>query len=61
MADMCMIEDAKGNISWICSSCEHSLKDKNNFEGKVKECPNCKEKVINFHSLYDENGDYVDG
>jgi rubrerythrin len=60
MAEMTMIEDARGNITWECSECKSVLKDKNGFEEKTKKCPKCGAEVTKFHSLFDEYGDLAD-
>ncbi len=59
MAEMAMIEDERGKITWECSSCKSILKDKSGFEDKVKKCPKCDEEITQFHNLFDEDGDYV--
>lgn len=56
MAEMAMIEDAKGNISWECSECKSSIKDKNGFEKKTKKCPKCGAEITQFFSLFDDDG-----
>ena len=60
MAEMTMIENANGDIFWECSECQALLKDKNNFETKTKKCPKCGAVVTEFHSLFDEDGNYMD-
>ena len=59
MAEMTMIEDENGNFKWECNACNAQIKDRDDFELKVKTCRNCKEKITAFHSLFDENGDYL--
>ena len=59
MAEMIMIEDAKGAISWECSACKSIIKDKCGFEDKVKICPKCKDQITHFYSLFDGNGDCI--
>jgi rubrerythrin len=56
---MTMIEDGNGDIFWECNECNFIVKDKNKFEEKTKNCPNCGEKVAEFQSLFDLNGDYI--
>ena len=55
MAEMAMIEDCKGIITWECSGCKTELKDKGGFEDKTKRCPKCGEMITEFHSLFDED------
>lgn len=59
MAEMTMIEDANGNITWECSECKSEIKDRNGFEDKTKKCPKCGAEVTQFYSLFDKNGDYA--
>ncbi len=58
MAEMTMIEDAIGTITWECSECGANVKDKSGFETKVKKCPKCGAEITQFYSLFDENGEY---
>ena len=58
MAKMTMIESADAKITWECSACKAIIKDKRDFEKKVKQCPKCGAEITVFYSLFDENGDY---
>lgn len=60
MATMTMVEKSDETIYWECSACEAEVKDKKDFEDKVKVCPECGEEITKFYSLYDENGEYAD-
>ena len=60
MAEMTMIEDAKGNIIWECSDCKSTMKDKKGFEDKTKKCPKCSSEITKFYFLYDEDGNYME-
>lgn len=57
MAEMSMIEDAAGNITWECSKCGALLKDYYRFEDNTKTCPKCNAPIDKFNSLYDEEDD----
>lgn len=59
MAEMTMIEDAIGNITWECSGCKAILKDKNGFEDRTKKCPKCGAEITQFYTLFDDDGDYA--
>ena len=54
MIEMTMIESGDGKITWECSGCKAEIKDKKNFEDKVKTCPKCGEEVSEFYSLFEE-------
>lgn len=56
MAEFTMIESAKGRITWECSSCQASVRDRRNFESEVKQCPVCHADISAFNLLYDEEG-----
>jgi rRNA maturation endonuclease Nob1 len=60
MAEMTMIEDGEGKITWECSGCKEELKDKTGFGSKTKTCPKCGAEITQFHSLYDEDGQYAE-
>jgi len=59
MAEMTMIEEANGDIKWECSECLVLLKDKKQFEEKVKKCQKCGADIDKFNNLFDEDGEYV--
>ena len=57
MAEMTMIEDAYGNITWECGECKGILKDKKGFEENTKKCPKCGAYVTQFYSLFNDDDD----
>lgn len=57
MAEMTMIEEANGDIKWECSECLVLLKDKKQFEEKVKKCQKCGADIDKFNNLFDEDGE----